>query len=99
MLSEPYDSGDSTMTRTIELDAESQAKPVVIPPEALKAETLRAVLEAHANRDGTDYGLVEASLAAKVRMLELQLQRGEAVLTFDPGTESVNLVRREALPR
>lgn len=46
-------------------------------------------------REGTDYGVHEASLEAKVAQVLIQLRRGEARITFDPATESVNVVVTE----
>ena len=48
-------------------------------------------------REGTDYGLHETSLEAKVAQVLLQLRRGEAHITFDPATESVNVVVTRAI--
>ena len=42
--------------------------------------------------EGTDYGVHETSLEAKVAQVLIQLRRGEAHITFDPATESVNVV-------
>jgi uncharacterized protein len=43
-------------------------------------------------REGTDYGVHETSLEDKVAQVLIQLRRGEAHITFDPATESVNVV-------
>lgn len=67
-------------------------KGVVIPPDQLDAETLRGVVESYVNREGTDYGERERSLAEKVEDVLGQLRSGEAVILFDPETESINLV-------
>jgi uncharacterized protein YheU (UPF0270 family) len=50
------------------------------------------VVESFVLREGTDYGAYETSLDAKVAQVLLQLRRGQAQLTFDPATESVNVV-------
>jgi uncharacterized protein YheU (UPF0270 family) len=65
---------------------------VRIAPEDLEPETLRAVIESFVLREGTDYGLHETSLDTKVAQVLKQLRRGEAHITFDPASESVNLV-------
>lgn len=86
--------------RTIELEREDgveAAAPVQVPPEALEPDTLRAVVESFVLREGTDYGAHEASLDAKVAQVLAQLRRGEAHITFDPATESVNVVVTRAL--
>jgi uncharacterized protein len=85
--------------KTIELEREGseEATPVRVPPDALEPDTMRAVVESFVLREGTDYGAHEASLDAKVAQVLLQLRRGEAHITFDPATESVNVVVTKAL--
>ncbi|MDJ0789578.1 MAG: YheU family protein [Myxococcota bacterium] len=78
---------------------EPKARGVEIPFRELSAEALQGVIESFVNREGTDYGAVERSLEEKVRDVRRQLERGEALLLFDPETESINLVPRDALPR
>jgi uncharacterized protein YheU (UPF0270 family) len=48
-------------------------------------------------REGTDYGAHEVSLESKVAQVLGQLRRGEAHITFDPATESVNVVVTSAI--
>jgi hypothetical protein len=45
-------------------------------------------------REGTDYGVHETSLDDKVAQVLIQLRRGETQITFDPATESVNVLGR-----
>lgn len=71
---------------------------IVVPPDQLAPATLDAVIEAFINREGTDYGLVEQSLAAKVAQVRQALERREAFVIFDPLTESCSVVAREAVP-
>jgi uncharacterized protein len=80
---------------TIELERErggEESAPIRVAPDDLAPETLRAVIESFVLREGTDYGLHETSLEAKVAQVLIQLRRGEAHITFDPATESVNVV-------
>jgi len=69
-----------------------RSEPVEIPIDALSAEALQGVIESFVNREGTDYGEVERTLAEKVADVRRQLERGEARIVFDPETESVNIV-------
>ena len=71
--------------------------PIRVPPDDLEPDTLRAVIESFVLREGTDYGVHEASLESKVAQVLTQLRRGEAHITFDPATESVNLVMTSAI--
>jgi uncharacterized protein YheU (UPF0270 family) len=79
-----------------ERDGEESA-PVRVPPDDLAPDTLRAVIESFVLREGTDYGAHEAPLDAKVAQVLEQLRRGQAHITFDPATESVNVVVTRAL--
>ncbi len=88
--------------RTVELEREGageETAPIRVPPDDLEPDTLRAVVESFVLREGTDYGAQEASLDAKVAQVLTQLRRGEAHITFDPATESVNVVRAMPGPR
>lgn len=80
---------------TIELEPghrNTEIPPVRLAPDDLSPETLRAVIESFVLREGTDYGEREVSLDDKVAEVLAQLRRGEAHVTFDPATESVNIV-------
>jgi uncharacterized protein len=75
---------------------EYMPRPVInglpIPHAALSADALRGVVEAFILREGTDYGMREFTLAQKVNHVMAQLEREEAVIVFDPDTESVDIV-------
>ena len=86
--------------RTVRLEREGDGEeiaPCRVPPNDLEPDTLRAVVESFVLREGTDYGAHETSLEAKVAQVLMQLRRGEAHITFDPATESVNVVVTRAL--
>ena len=72
--------------------------PLAIPLEALDQDTLTAILEAFVSEEGTDYGHRDYTLEEKVRSVRAQLERGEAVLCYDEGTESVTVVPRDQAP-
>ena len=85
---------------TVELERErggDQIAPIRVAPDDLEPDTLRAVIESFVLREGTDYGVHEASLEDKVAQVLLQLRRGQAHITFDPATESVNVVVTSAI--
>ena len=80
---------------TVELERErggEESAPTRVAPDDLKPDTLRAVVESFVLREGTDYGVHETSLEEKVGQVLIQLRRGEAHVTFDPATESINVV-------
>ena len=68
-----------------------------VAPDDLRPDTLRAVIESFVLREGTDYGVRETALEDKVAQVLIQLRRGEAHITFDPATESVNVVVTSAI--
>jgi uncharacterized protein YheU (UPF0270 family) len=85
---------------TVELEREHSGEEIAstrVAPDDLAPDTLRAVIESFVLREGTDYGLHETSLEAKVAQVLRQLRRGEAHITFDPATESVNVVVTSAI--
>ena len=85
---------------TVELERDgggTEIAPIRLAPEDLEPDTLRAVIESFVLREGTDYGVQETSLEDKVAQVSRQLRRGEAHITFDPATESVNVVVTNAI--
>jgi uncharacterized protein YheU (UPF0270 family) len=70
----------------------TEIAPTRLAPDDLEPDTLRAVIESFVLREGTDYGEHETSLEDKVAQVLTQLRRGEAHITFDPTSESVNVV-------
>lgn len=67
---------------------------IEIPHERLDPATLQRVLEDFVTREGTDYGGPECSLADKCAQVRAQLERGQAMLLFDPETATINFVLR-----
>jgi uncharacterized protein len=65
---------------------------VDVPFDELDGATLVALIESFVGREGTDYGLVERTLAEKIADVRRQLERGEARIVFDPATEEVNIL-------
>jgi uncharacterized protein len=68
--------------------------PVEIPHTELSPDALRGVVESFVLREGTDYGERDASFESKVADVMRQLDRREAVIVFDPTTESVGIMVR-----
>ncbi|MDB6089545.1 MAG: YheU family protein [Gammaproteobacteria bacterium] len=58
----------------------------------LSEDALRGVVESFVLREGTDYGEKEFSLDQKLAHVIRQLERGEAQIVFDPGTETIDIV-------
>ena len=71
---------------------EEDSKPVEVPHTELAPATLRAVIESFVLREGTDYGAQDVSFERKVADVMRQLERREAVIVYDPGSDSVDIV-------
>ena len=85
------------------LDARSRSGPVKelatpteyhveIPHRELSEAALRGVVESFVLREGTDYGQRAYSIEEKIAAVMRQLDSGEAVIVFDPDSETVSIV-------
>jgi uncharacterized protein YheU (UPF0270 family) len=70
---------------------------VEIPKDRLDPETLRRLLEEFVSREGTDYGEQTFDLEQKISHVTKQIEEGEALIVFDPDTETCNIVTKEQL--
>ena len=80
----------------MEFSDDEPSLPVEIAYTELSAEALRGVIEYFVLREGTEYGEKDVSLDRKVADVFRQLERGEALILFDPNTQSVNVVVKRA---
>ena len=71
---------------------------VIVPYEALSAEALRGVVEEFVMREGTDYGAREVPADEKTEQVLEHLRKGQAVILFDPASETCTIARREEVP-
>ncbi|MBL0712884.1 MAG: YheU family protein [Desulfosarcina sp.] len=71
---------------------------ILVPFEELSREALQGLLEAYVGREGTDYGHSSFSLVQKVAAVRRQIEKGRAVIVFDPASGSCNIVPRQDLP-
>lgn len=62
-----------------------------IPYQKLDPATLENLIKEFVLREGTDYGAREVDLETKVDQVKSQLERGDAVVLFDPNTETVTI--------
>jgi len=65
---------------------------VVIDYRTLTDDALQGLIESVVYQEGTDYGDVEFSLADKVAQVKEQLVAKEAVVVFDPQSNSANII-------
>lgn len=68
---------------------------MIIPPERLAEQTLKNLLEEFITREGTDYGMEEVPLEAKLQQLKQQLVKGSVLIWFDVASESTQLISQE----
>ncbi len=68
-----------------------------IPKDQLDPETLRRLVEEYVSREGTDYGEREYTLEEKIAGVMRQLDQREAVIVFDPESETCNIIAAEQL--
>jgi len=69
-----------------------QPEPLIVPHRELSVAALQGVIESFVLREGTDYGEREIPLHQKVEQIRAQLERGEARVLYDPGSNSVHIV-------
>jgi uncharacterized protein YheU (UPF0270 family) len=87
---EVYDSHDDWHRAPEAEDNESQG--LLIPAETLSADALTGLIEEFVTRDGTDYGVTESSLAARIEQVRRQIKKGDVSVVFDIGMQVANLV-------
>ena len=75
-------------------DAEEYTK---IPYDKLSKEALQGVVEEFINREGTDYGLIEASFSEKCDQVLAQIKQGDVLVVFDHGSQSVGVMHKDQL--
>ena len=68
---------------------------MIVPIDALEADTLYSLAESFVLREGTDYGEQEVSLDVKVQQVLERLKSGEAVLVYSELHENVDIKRKE----
>lgn len=71
---------------------EQKPDPVDIPYAQLSKDALQGLIEEFVTRDGTDYGVNERTLEAKIAAVHGLLERGKARVVFDPETGTANIV-------
>jgi uncharacterized protein len=72
---------------------------MIIPYQNLSPEALHGVIEEFVTRDGTDYGLVEATLEQKIKDVWRQVKKGDVLIVYDEATQTTNIMRKEDLAK
>ena len=71
---------------------------MLIPHDQLEPDTLTRLIEDFVTRDGTDNG-DETPLETRVTRVRRALDKGEAVIVFDPDSQQCQLALRREVPR
>lgn len=72
---------------------------IEIPFHLLSEEALNGLIEEFVSREGTDYGQSDYTLDRKAASVRSQLEKGRAVIVYDPSTGGANIVLKEDLRR
>lgn len=64
---------------------------MIIPYSELTEEVLRGIIEEFVLREGTEYGRSDVAVETKIEQVKNQLVKGQAVIVFDPETESCDV--------
>lgn len=70
---------------------------LTIPWQRLSADALAEIIADFVTREGTDYGPQEHSFEVKCAQVRRQIEAGTVLIAFDAETESLNLLRADAL--
>ena len=67
------------------------ADPIVVPPERLSSEALASIIDDLVLSEGTDYGHRDLPVESKRERVRAALKSGDAVIYFDPETETCSI--------
>lgn len=68
---------------------------MIIPLSSLSQEILENIIREYVLQEGTDYGLQEAAMSAKIQQVHQQLLDGSAVIVYSELHETVNILPAE----
>lgn len=74
------------------VESEDDVQGIEIPPDKLSEDALVGVIDEFITREGTDYGHEETTADGKRAQVRAQLSTGEALLLFDPKSETINII-------
>jgi len=68
---------------------------MIVDPKQLTQESLLGIIDNFILREGTDYGMHEATHVQKRESLMTKISEGEVLIVFDTESESVTLLVQE----
>ncbi|MDP3816922.1 YheU family protein [Pseudomonas sp.] len=71
---------------------------MLIPSNMLETDTLTRLIEDFVTRDGTDNG-DETPLPTRIQRVRRALDKGEAVIVFDPESQQCQLALKREVPK
>ena len=71
---------------------------MLIPHDLLEADTLTRLLEDFVTREGTDNG-DETPLETRVARARRAVEKGQALIVFDPDSQQCQLLLKEQVPK
>ncbi|MDP3977684.1 MAG: YheU family protein [Pseudomonas sp.] len=71
---------------------------MLIPASLLEADTLTCLIEDFVTREGTDNG-DDTPLQTRVQRVRRALDKGEAVIVFDPQSQQCQLALKRDVPK
>lgn len=71
---------------------------MLIPANLLESDTLTRLIEDFVTRDGTDNG-DETPLQTRIERVRRALDKGEAVIVFDPESQQCQLALKRDVPK
>jgi uncharacterized protein YheU (UPF0270 family) len=80
-------------------DTKSLEIPIEISFKLLSDEALAGIIESFILREGTDYGIAEASYEQKVKQIRRQIEKSEIKVVFDQNSQTVSLVNDNDLKK
>jgi len=68
---------------------------VIVPPEMLASQTLRALIEEFVTRDGAVHGHTDVPVEQQIATVQRQLRDGTVIIVFDEASESCSILPKE----
>jgi uncharacterized protein len=68
---------------------------MIVPHDALRPDTLDALIEEFVTREGAVHGHTETPVPVQIESVKRQLKSGKAVIVFDEESETCTIVPKD----